>query len=166
MLIINLLLILITLIFFELIRWIVHVCYLVKISVLADNIKCKDDLLYLKLKDFEYVIAEVFKRQGYKVQMSSHFGEGGNGIILNDIYYVIAKKESYHNLIEPEEAKKLVKHMKDNNIHRGIIITLGDFKTSTKNYCYVNVIKCINGDQLMQIIKSAQALSTQSVFSK
>ncbi|NLM11025.1 MAG: restriction endonuclease [Clostridiaceae bacterium] len=164
MLIMYLLLILVTIIVYELVSWIIHIYYLVKISLLADNIECKDDLLYLKLKDYEYVIAEVFRRQGYKVQMSDHFGEGGNGIILNDIYYVIVRKESYHNLVEIEQAKKLVKHMRDNNIHRGMIITLGDFKSNTKNYCHMNVIKCINGDQLIQMFKSVQALSAQSAF--
>lgn len=166
MLIIYIFLILVSIILFELVSWIIHICYIIKINLLVDNIKDKDDLLYLKLKDYEFAIAEVFRRQGYKVKMSDHFGEGGNGIILNDIYYVIARKESYHNLVEIEQAKKLIKHMKDNDIHRGIIVTLGDFKTNTKNYCYTNVIKCINGDQILQMFKDVQALSTESVVSK
>lgn len=166
MLIFNLFLILITIIVYELASLIIHICYLIKISFLVDNIKCKDDLLYLKLKDFEYAIAEVFRRQGYKVRMSDHFGEGGNGLILNDIYYVMVRKESYHNLVEIEQARKLAKHMRDNNIHRGMIITLGDFKTNTKNYCHINVIKCINGDKLIQMIRNVHALSAESAFSK
>lgn len=166
MLILYIFLFLVVMIVYELVNWIIHICYMIKISILVDNIESRDDLLYLKLKDFEYAIAEVFRRQGYKVQMSDHFGEGGNGIILNDIYYVIVRKESYHNLVEIEQAKKLIKHMRNNNIHRGMIITLGDFKANTKNYCHTNVVKCINGEQLLQMFKSVQALSTQSVFSK
>lgn len=166
MLIIYIFLILVTLIFYELACFVFHICYLVKISLLVDGIKCRDDLLYLKLKDFEYAIAEVFRRQGYKVQMSDHFGEGGTGIILDNIYYVIVRKENYHNLVEVELAKKLTKHMRDNNIHRGMIITLGDFKANTKRYCHMNVIKCINGEQLVQMFKSVHSLSTQSAFSK
>jgi len=166
MLNIYFLLFLFAFIVYEVASRIIHVCYLVKISLLVDSIKCRDDLLFLRLKDFEYAIAEVFRRQGYKVQMSDHFGDGGTGIILDNIYYVIARKENYHNLMEIEQAKKLTKHMRDNNIYRGMIITLGDFKESTKRYCHMNVIKCINGEQLIQMFKSVQALSAQSVFLK
>jgi len=166
MLIIYLFLILVTFFVYELINRIVHICYLVKISILVDNIGCINDLLYLRLKDFEYAIAEVFRRKGHKVQMADHFGEGGNGIILDEIYYVIVRKDSLHSLVEIEQAKKLAKHMRDNNIHRGMIITLGDFKTNTRRFCHTNVIKCINGDELFRMFKSVQGLSPQSVYSK
>lgn len=166
MLIIYIFLILASSIVCEIISRIIHILYLVKISFLVDGIKCRDDLLYLKLKDFEYAVAEVFRRQGHKVRMSSHFGEGGTGIILDETYYVMVRKDSFHNLVEIEQAKKLAKHMRDNKIYRGMIITLGDFKANTKNYCHTNVIKCINGDELLRMFKSVQRLSAQSVFSK
>ena len=166
MLIIYLFLIMISVTVYQLACFVSHICYMAKIGYIADNIRCKDDLLYLKLRDYEHVIAEIFRRQGYKVQMSDHFGEGGTGIILDGVYYVIARKESYNSLVEIEQAKKLVKHMRDNNIHRGIIITLGDFKGNTKNYCHMHVIKCINGDQLIQMLRSVQALKTRSAFSR
>ena len=132
MLIIYAFLIIVTVVFYEVVSFIVHIVYLVKISSMVDNINSKYDLLLLRLKDYEYCIAEVFRRQGYRVQLSNHFGDGGNGIILDDIYYVIVNKVSFHNLVEIEQAKKLIKHMSDNDIHRGMIITLGDFKTNTK----------------------------------
>jgi restriction system protein len=148
---------------YEVISRVVHLLYLVKISILVDSIKRKDDLLFLRTKDYEYVIAEVFKRTGYKVRMSSHFGDGGAGLILNDLYYVIARKEAYHHLVEIEQAKKLIKHMQDNNIYRGMIILLGDFKLNTKNLCHIHSIKCINGNQLLQMIKEVQVVKPVSV---
>ncbi|HZK27596.1 MAG TPA: restriction endonuclease [Thermoclostridium sp.] len=166
MLIIYAFLIAIAFIFYEVVSFIVHIIYLVKISSIVDSIDSKYDLLLLKLKDYEYTIAEAFRRQGYRVQLSDHFGDGGNGIILNDLYYVVVKKVSYHSLIEIEQAKKLIKHMMGNDIHRGMIITLGDFKTNTKNYCHTNVINCINGDQLLQMIKNVQTESIETIFSK
>ena len=49
-----------------LIRQILHLVYLVRISMLLDTIHEKDDLLFLSMKDYEYVIAEIFKRNGYR----------------------------------------------------------------------------------------------------
>lgn len=146
-----------------LIRQILHLVYLVRISMLLDTIHEKDDLLFLSMKDYEYVIAEIFKRNGYKVRMSNHFGDGGNGLILNDRYYVVTKKDAYHHMIEIEQAKKLIKHMQDNEIYRGMIITLGDFKANTRNFCHMNVITCVNGNQLLQMLKKVQSLSPQPV---
>ena len=147
---------------FEIVNRILHVVYLVRISMLVDSIDNKQDLLFLSLQDYEYVICEVFKRSGYRVRMARHFADGGNGMILNDLYYVVARKEAYHHLIEVEQARKLTKHMQDNDIYRGMIITLGDFKPNTRNYCHMNVITRINGNQLMQMLKKVQSLNPLS----
>lgn len=148
---------------FEIVSHIVHLIYLVRISMLVDSIHSKDDLLFLSMKDYEYVIAEVFKRSGYKVRMSRLFADGGNGLVLNELYYVVAKKDAYHHMMEVEHARKLTKHMRDNEIYRGMLITLGDFKPNTRRYCHLNVITCINGNQLLKMLKDVQNLSPASV---
>jgi restriction system protein len=150
----------------ELIGRIYHIIYLVRISQLVDSIGSKEDLLFLRMKDFGYVVAEIFKRRGYRVRMSNHFGEGGTGIILNDTLYVQARKERYQHLMEIEQAKKLAKHMHENGIYRGILITLGDFKNNTRNFCHLNVIKCINGNQLLQMCKDSQGSGTLPLFER
>lgn len=140
------------------IAWgIFHLAYLVRISIMTDSIRDKDDLLYLNIADYTHVIAELFKRSGYKVRMSDHFGEGGTGLILNELNYVVIRKDHYHHMVEIEAAKKLSKHMRDNGIYRGMIITLGDFKANTRSYCHINVITCINGTQLLQMLREAQS---------
>jgi restriction system protein len=166
MLIICLMLIMITWFLLELTSRIYHIVYLVRISLLVDSINCKEDFLFLSMKDFEYVVAEIFKRMGYRVRMSDHFGEGGTGIILNDLFYVQARKERYQHLMEIEQAKKLARHMHENGIYRGMLITLGDFKNNTKNFCHLNVIKCINGNQLLQMCKDAQGSGTLPLFER
>ncbi|HAA24875.1 MAG TPA: restriction endonuclease [Ruminiclostridium sp.] len=164
MLILFLILIMLTWFLMELARRIYHIVYLVRISLLFDSINSKEDLLFLRKRDFEYVVAEIFKRSGYRVRMSDHFGEGGTGIILNDILYVQARKERYQHLMEIEQAKKLAKHMRENGIYRGMLITLGDFKNNTKNFCHLNVIKCINGNQLLQMCKDVQSSGILPLF--
>ena len=59
MLIIYAFLIIVTVVFYEVVSFIVHIVYLVKISSMVDNINSKYDLLLLRLKDYEYCIAEV-----------------------------------------------------------------------------------------------------------
>lgn len=166
MLILYMLLFLFASVLYIVIRLASEVAYYVKISLLLDSIQSKNDLLYLNIKDYESVIAEVFRRNSYRVRLSDHFGEGGRGIILNDLYYVQAKKESYHHLVDIEQAMKLTKHMRDNNIHRGMIITLGDFKQCTKKFCHMYVITCINGDQLLKMCLDAQKVGYASIFER
>jgi len=153
-------------ILYSIIRLVCDAAYYVKISLLLDSIQCKDDLLYLRTKDYESVIAEVFRRNNHRVRLSDHFGEGGRGIILNDLCYVQVKKENYRHLMEVEEAMKLVRHMRGNNIHRGMIITLGDFKQCTKKFCHMYVITCINGDQLLKMCVDAQKTGYASIFER
>jgi restriction system protein len=166
MLIIYAIAVLFSWVFCELSIKLFELIYYIKISILVDKIECKDDLLFLRTKDFEHVIAEVFRRNGYKVRFSGHFGEGGTGIILNELYYVLARKEHYHHLVEIEFAKKLKRHMDNNSIYRGMVVTLGDFKTNTKNYCHINVIACINGDQLLQMCKDVKGSGFDTIFAK
>ncbi len=66
--------------------------------------------------------------------------------------------------MEIEQAKKLAKHMRENGIYRGMLITLGDFKNNTKNFCHLNVIKCINGNQLLQMCKDVQSSGILPLF--
>jgi hypothetical protein len=65
-----------------------------------------------------------------------------------------------------EQAKKLARHMHENGIYRGMLITLGDFKNNTKNFCHLNVIKCINGNQLLQMCKNTQGSGTLPLFER
>lgn len=149
MLIMYLFFIIVSLVVYGFVAFVSSIAYKVKINRLLDNIHTKEDLLYMNTKDFENVIAEMFRRKGNKVKLSDRFADGGNGIILNDIQYVQVKKYPYHHLIEIEHAKKLSRFMQIESIYRGKIITLGDFKENTKKYCHKSVIECINGDRLL-----------------
>ncbi len=94
MLILFLILIMLTWFLMELARRIYHIVYLVRISLLFDSINSKEDLLFLRKRDFEYVVAEIFKRSGYRVRMSDHFGEGGTA---STIFYMYRREKSVIN---------------------------------------------------------------------
>lgn len=127
-----------------------------KISTILEGITCKEDLLFLKYQDYNDVIMEVLKRKGYQVRATPHCGEEGNGLLLNDILFCEIWKHSLAHRVDVEAAMKLYKRMKWNDIHRGMIITLADFRAITRQYCRYNVIQCINGDELFAMCKEVR----------
>lgn len=132
--------------------------YQLKIQRILEGIKSKNDLLYLKMKDFIYVVAEVLRRHGHSVEITDRFGEGCEGIILDKIYYVQVSKCRFSNKINIELARKLKKSMQLNSIHKGMYITLGGFNENTRRYCHANVITCIDGDTLFNMCRKVQGL--------
>lgn len=150
------LILLLWLTFYNIIRIIANILYYIKINNKLDMIQTKYDLLYMKRKDYEKVIMEMFKRKGYKVRFSDRFGEGDNGFILDNIQYVQAMKDSLKTELAVESIKKFNRCMQRDSIYRGIFITLGDFKNNTRKFCHKNVIKCINGDELLLMCKEVQ----------
>ena len=132
------------------------ILYRIKIYNILESLNSKEDLLYLHFKDFLHVVMEVLRRKGYKIKPTDRCGEEGNGLLLNELQYVEVWKHGLTQLVDVEAPMKLVKCMQSSSIYRGMLITLGDFKQSTKMYCHKNVIECINGDQLLAMCKEVQ----------
>ncbi len=122
-----------------------------------NSIKSKQDLLFMHFKDLEHLVAEIFRRKGHCVKMTDKFGEGDNGLILDDMCYVMIKKHSLNKLVNVELARKLADHMYKDSIYKGMFISLGDFNNNTRNFCYKNVITCINGSQLLDMCLKFQS---------
>lgn len=156
MIILLLLQILIIILIYDLFIFIHSVFYKFKINNLLESINTKEDLLYMRSMDFQNVIAEVFKRKGNKVKITDKCGEYGNGFIINDLKYAEIWKHAINHTIDVEAGMKLAHLMQINSISRGILITLGDYKQSTKKFCHKSVIECINGDQLLEMCKEVQ----------
>lgn len=127
-----------------------------KINKILRDINTKQDLLYLNFKDYMSVISEVLKRMGYAVRLTEACGIEGSGLTLNNIQFAEVWKHGIQQSVDVELAMNLSKCMKNSSIHRGMLITLGDFKPCTLVYCHTNVIDCINGDRLLAMCKSIQ----------
>ena len=123
---------------------------------LLKSVNSKEDLLYMKYRDFIAVVTEVLKRSGYSVKRTSKCGIDGSGLLLNKKHFAEVWKHGLHYKVDVELAMSLEKCMRSNSIYRGMLITLGDFKTSTKYYCHKNVIECVNGDRLLSMCKAVQ----------
>jgi restriction system protein len=141
---------------YESIKAVHSVLYKMKIHCIIESIDSKADLLYLHHRDFLNVVAEVFRRKGYKVRYTDRCGEEGNGLVLNDLQYAEVWKHSLNKTVDVEAAMKFTWCMESNSIYRGIFVTLGDFKQSTRIFCHKNVIECINGEQLLAMCREAK----------
>lgn len=133
-----------------------HIFDRVKTDILLERIQDKNDLLYMDFKDFINVTAEVLKRKGYKVRATNRCGEDNNGLEIDGLQFAEVFKIGVNRLMEVESAMKLAWCMRINSIHRGQIITLGDFKKNTRAFCHMHVISCINGDQFLAMCKEVQ----------
>ncbi len=152
-----LLLFLFLLILLKLVELISKLVYKRKIHELLKVINTKEDLLYLNFKDYLAVIVEVLRRSGYKVKSTDACGIDGSGLKLNGIQFAEVWKHGLQQIVDVELAMNFAKCMHNNSIYRGMLITLGQFKPSTRAYCHKNVIECINGDQLLDMCKAVQA---------
>ncbi|HBT65290.1 MAG TPA: hypothetical protein DEB10_11595 [Ruminococcaceae bacterium] len=127
-----------------------------KINRLLATVNTKDELLYMRETEILNMLALLFQRKGYKVKTTDKCGEFVNGLLLDDVIFVELQKNSPKHLLEIETAIKFTYCMQQASIHRGMLITLGDFKLNTKLYCHKYVIECVNGDQLLAMIREVR----------
>lgn len=135
---------------------IISLAYRIKISNFLETISSLEDFRYIGQKDFIATVLEIFKRKGYTVVPTTQCGEQSNGFIINGLQYAVILEPSLKMHVEIETAMKLSRCMSQNSIFRGILITAGDFKLNTLNYCHKNVIQCINGEKLLELVHEVQ----------
>ncbi|MCX7773565.1 MAG: restriction endonuclease [Clostridia bacterium] len=132
------------------------ILYKIKIHQLLESIETREDFLFMRYRDFINVVILIFKRKGMDVKVTPKCGEEENGLILDKRQFVELWKHNLGELVEIEGAKKLARCMRLNGIYRGMIVTLGDFKPNTRQYCHTYVIQCITGEQLVTMCKEVQ----------
>lgn len=127
---------------------------------LFESINTMKDLIYMNSSDLVSVTAKMLKLKGNEVKVTDKCGEEGNGLILNNLIFTEVWKQSIGHSMEIESAMKLARQMKVNKVYRGMIVTTGSFKNNTLSFCHKNVIRCINGNQLLGMIKEVQIKRT------
>lgn len=137
-----------------------EIFYKIKINRIIKVINTKEDLQNLNLKEYTSVVITVLRLSGYRVRDTAACGIDGSGFKLNGIQFTEIWKHGIHQIVDVELAMNLAKCMQVNSIYRGMIITLGDFKPCTRIFCQKNVIECINGDQLLNMLKEARNTNT------
>ena len=85
------------------------------------------DINSLDDRDFEIFCAEVFQKQGFKVELTSKTNDYGRDIILNGSIYVECKRFNENGSVGRPILQKLLGSMDMFNINKGIVITTGKY---------------------------------------
>lgn len=88
------------------------------------------DINSLDDRDFEIFCAEVFKKQGFIVELTSKTNDYGRDIILNNSIYVECKRFNENGSVGRPILQKLLGSMDMFNIKKGIIITTGKYSNT------------------------------------
>ena len=130
---------------------------------LVDQQTGLDSLRHTPWKDFEYLVAEAFHRQGYATDYSLDEGpDGGVDIVL--------KKEGRTSLVQCKKWKNgsvgvaVVREMLGilhaRHAHEVFIITTGGFTAEARAFAKGNPITLIDGARLWNMVSAVQAGSS------
>ncbi|MCY8065419.1 restriction endonuclease [Bacillus haynesii] len=117
-----------------------------------------DTLLSLSPREFEYLIAKLYKSLGYKVQLTPPSNDGGKDVIAEN--EAIGRKErlfieckrSKEN-VKIEKARALVGAITDAKATKGVLIGAKGFTRGTINFAKKNPsVELIGGQELLHFL--------------
>jgi len=114
----------------------------------------------LPWKQFEYLVAEAYRRQGYRVDFSlSRGADGGVDLTL--------RRDGRTSLVQCKQWKvfsvgaPVIREMfgllHDQNADEAIIVTSGKFTRDAQDFAADKPIQLIDGPQLIELVKSVQS---------
>ncbi|PHF09569.1 restriction endonuclease [Bacillus wiedmannii] len=107
-------------------------------------------------REFEYFVADFFRSLGYKVQVTSGSNDGGKDIILykgNEMKFVEVKRYTKNSIGRPF-IQKLHSAIVDADAVGGYFVTLSNFNQNARQYAANKNIELIDGDSLINMMKS------------
>lgn len=117
----------------------------------------------LSWKDFEYMVAEAFRRRGYQVDYSLSSGaDGGIDVLLskNDSKTAVQCKRWKTYKVGAPVVRELLGAMAANGLPRGMVITSGSFTADAKAFAAGKPIQLIDGRALLDLVRGAQTRTT------
>ena len=118
-----------------------------------------DSIRELHWKDFEYLVGEAFRRQGYSVIDNPNAGaDGGIDLRLkqNGNLYLVQCKNWKVFKVGVKEIRELFGLVKAENATGGIFVTAGEYTKEAKSFADGKSLDLINGSQLQQMIQEVQ----------
>lgn len=127
---------------------------------LVDDQTSLESLRATSWKDFEYLVAEAFRRQGYQIDYSLRGGaDGGFDLIL--------KRDGRKALVQCKQWKtwsvgapvirEMFGLMTAEKADEAIIVTTGGFTRDAKDFASGKPIRLIDGPQLLVLVQSVQS---------
>lgn len=114
-----------------------------------------DFLLSATPYEFETIVADLFRQEGYSVVQTAKTGDGGKDIILrrdNKIFFVECKRYHRDNLIDTPTLRRFLGTMVAERADAGFFVTTSDFNPNAREFAAQNRITGINGDKLTQAL--------------
>ena len=107
-------------------------------------------------KDFEILVAELFKKMGYEVQHTGRAGDAGIDIILNEGFgnRTIVQCKKYSSKVGVATVRELYGSLIDSKTNRGVIVTTDDYTSGAKEFAKGKPIKLINGIELRKALSN------------
>ncbi|OGV65644.1 MAG: hypothetical protein A2283_15805 [Lentisphaerae bacterium RIFOXYA12_FULL_48_11] len=127
---------------------------------LLDHQQSIESIRQISWKEFEELVGEAYRRQGYIVTENEGTGpDGGVDLILEKKGEVILVqcKQWRTTKVGVEKVRELYGVQMSNGAHRSILITSGFFTQEAQNFAANNPMDLVDGPQLQELIKNVQA---------
>jgi len=126
---------------------------------LLDKQESIDTVRNLNWKEFEELVGEAYRRQGYTVYENTSAGpDGGIDLTLkkNGELILVQCKQWRNIKVGVEKVRELYGVQISQNANRSILMTSGFFTQEAKNFAANKPIDLIEGPQLLEFIKNVQ----------
>lgn len=107
--------------------------------------------------DFEHYVAEIYRRMGYRVQVTKRTGDSGRDIEMRRdgrLYVVEVKLYSPGERVGREKLQKLQGAMIDADAHGAVFVTTSGFTRTAVDYAARNGIELVDGAALEELIRA------------
>ena len=120
------------------------------ISSRADN-----PLVDISWNEFELLVGEYFRRQGYSVEETESGADGGVDLIIirNGEKYLVQCKQWKAYKVGVKIVRELLGVMVGSGATGGFVITSGEFTQDAVSFARVNNIELLDGNALQQMMK-------------
>lgn len=118
-------------------------------------------------QDFELLVGEHFRRQGYRVEETSGGADGGIDLIVirNGEKYLVQCKQWKAYKVGVKIVRELLGVMVGAGAAGGFVVTSGEFTRDAISFAHANNIELLDGEALRRMMK-VQAEQTDSVVER
>ncbi len=125
---------------------------------LAGHSRSVDDLRRMSWQDFERVVAEAFRRSGYRARLTARGADGGVDIILtrSGSTTLVQCKQNTSRL-GPGVIRELAGVMASEDVTNGIVVACGGVGDEGQAFAKRNGIRIIEGSALLGLVVEKEA---------
>lgn len=116
-------------------------------------------------KDFEFLVAEAYRRQGYAVDFSLGSGaDGGVDLVLrrNGHTALVQCKQWKANSVGASVIREMFGIMTAEHANEAIVVTSGHFTREARAFAVGKPIRLVDGPQLLALVQKVQSQSSDA----